>query len=295
MQDIYTLCELAGPLTIDERVELENMLSRECVSSLPALFTLAAIRGELRESRLECTCILRNKHDQILTVIALIYAPYGNFIEINTRSLGKRCLDILNTIVKIVRNLTLNYEVNTIFVDNARIVDMLVQELPLDRYCVLIPLVLDLEDRSNEEMDLGKEMINHDSYRIDILDESYHQQVQSLMSMWSQFHVKVSLYTLKHGISLGAFHREKLVGYLSTYVTLPECWLLASLFVHPDHRRRGIGSKLLRSMIKLANGKTKRLVAAVDLLNIDARRFYLRHRFKPIYRAQHSLTLRPPS
>ncbi len=285
-----TCDELAGPLSLWELELVERALSSICAVSVPALFMLASLRGALRYSKLEELCLVREQ-EKIRSVLGIIYAPYGVFVEICVRKTRLLSVSLVRKVLEIAKSLARNYSADFICVDDIRIADKLLLSLRVRRHGILMPFVLDLEEaspalpHSEENYSLGS------GYSIRTLTEEHIEQVRELMSLWSPHHVKLVEYTLKYGMPIGAFYGERLVGYLSTYVMLPECWLLASLFVHPEHRRRGLGKALLSAMTSMATGTTKRLVATVEPTNVEAKRLYLKFGFRPIYRTQHTLEL----
>jgi len=284
-----TYDELAGPLTEHEVKEVEGFLSKLCTLSLPAIFTLAALRGSLEYGTLKDLCIIR-VNDKVQAAISLIQAPYGTYVEVCTSklSLDKK---LMRDIVSLVRSFVREYSADNICVDNVYLSDMLIMEFKVKNYILLLPYVLDIDelDRRSEEEDVNTSDIS--DIKVSLIGEDYLDKVRELLSSWSSTHVKLAEYTLKFGIAIGALCDNKLVGYLSTYVTLPECWVLASLFVHPDCRGRGIGRMLIRKIIELAVGKTKRLIATVEPVRAAARRLYLKLGFKPKYRTQHAIEL----
>ena len=57
--------------------------------------------------------------------------------------------------------------------------------------------------------------------------------------------------------------------------------LLDELYVHPDHRDRGLGTDLIAALVEHARGRgAAHIEVNVDESDGDALRFYIRHRFR---------------
>lgn len=79
-----------------------------------------------------------------------------------------------------------------------------------------------------------------------------------------------------------AMSRKRVVG-LATAHMVTNCVVLFRLFVHPQHQRKGIGTKLLDDIISHFPDSDK-IQLYVETLNIKARDFYLKHGFVEIQR-----------
>jgi len=83
----------------------------------------------------------------------------------------------------------------------------------------------------------------------------------------------------RSSICLGAFEAERLVGYLvnARYV---DAWHVMNLAVDPDHRRRGIASRLLARLFELTADDAQRgYTLEVRVSNAGAISLYERHGF----------------
>lgn len=79
------------------------------------------------------------------------------------------------------------------------------------------------------------------------------------------------------GITLAYLHHE-LVGY-SHVENRGGQLFIRMIAVHPHHQRKGIGSKLLESVIALATRQSKSIGLEVFKTNDDARKLYERYGF----------------
>jgi ribosomal-protein-alanine N-acetyltransferase len=83
-------------------------------------------------------------------------------------------------------------------------------------------------------------------------------------------------------VGSGAPLEDVILGYGAFFDLGEECHLI-SLAVHPDHRRRGVGGKLLAHMTVLAwSGGAVRITLEVRLSNKAAAAFYEAHGFSPV-------------
>ena len=83
----------------------------------------------------------------------------------------------------------------------------------------------------------------------------------------------------KQTILLAAFEDKKLIGYVILYYVLEE-GEIARIAVSPDHRRQGVGARMLLELENLCidNGISK-LLLDVRESNLSARAFYEEHGF----------------
>jgi ribosomal-protein-alanine N-acetyltransferase len=71
-----------------------------------------------------------------------------------------------------------------------------------------------------------------------------------------------------------ALSGEVILGYICAHSILDECHIL-NLAVHPDFRRQGIASLLLKELMKESKGKGSRFsYLEVRVSNVEARKFY---------------------
>ncbi|HEY7891196.1 MAG TPA: ribosomal protein S18-alanine N-acetyltransferase [Solirubrobacteraceae bacterium] len=82
------------------------------------------------------------------------------------------------------------------------------------------------------------------------------------------------------GICLAAFRQEELLGYTicSRYETV---WHIMNIAVSPEHRRRGIATKLLAELYRRAGGDQARYTLEVRRTNQEAINLYEVQGFRP--------------
>src|SRR5262245_28324775 len=71
---------------------------------------------------------------------------------------------------------------------------------------------------------------------------------------------------------------DRPIGYIS-YQQTGDCLLLHKLYLHPDYHSKGLGSQILRRMIRLADSVSTPVQLSVLTTNHRARSFYARHGF----------------
>jgi ribosomal-protein-alanine N-acetyltransferase len=115
--------------------------------------------------------------------------------------------------------------------------------------------------------------------RADVLDAEEFLRLEAKC-----FGMRFSLNTLyywrpiiDYGWALKAVHRRRIVGGLLAMLTRNEQIYINSIFVDPNFRRRGIGTKLLSKILRL--GKGRGFVLDVKAEKAYLHEFYRRHRF----------------
>lgn len=79
-----------------------------------------------------------------------------------------------------------------------------------------------------------------------------------------------------------AAHNVSFVGLIGAVLSKPDTPMLMSMWVHPDHRGRGVGDALITELLDLmAENRWSHVVLRVADGNDAARRLFLRHGFTP--------------
>ncbi len=90
---------------------------------------------------------------------------------------------------------------------------------------------------------------------------------------------KMFLKGLKNGDFYVAKEGERVIGYAGFTYALDEVSLV-NLAIHPDYRRKGIGTRLLKHLMSMARTKNgKKIFLEVRKSNISAISFYHKHKF----------------
>lgn len=88
---------------------------------------------------------------------------------------------------------------------------------------------------------------------------------------------------LRHShLVLSAWNRKKLVGFASAVSDGVLCAMVQNLVVHPDFRRRGLGTALLREMARTMKKQHVSCLFALGHRRGWARRFFERVGFRPL-------------
>ncbi len=86
-----------------------------------------------------------------------------------------------------------------------------------------------------------------------------------------------------NGIFLVALENGVVVGFINGLVENGDTSRVLMLAVHPGHRKKGIGNSLLDSFISLSiSVGVDRVMLEVRPSNLNARRFYINRKFRPI-------------
>ena len=82
----------------------------------------------------------------------------------------------------------------------------------------------------------------------------------------------------------GAFQGDRVMGVARAAVRLPREWVLGGVFVAPGARRRGLGERLVGSVIAAADAAGAGVGLYVREDRVAARRLYEHHGFRPVGR-----------
>lgn len=106
-------------------------------------------------------------------------------------------------------------------------------------------------------------------------------EIKSFSTPWSRTSFYSEIYN-KHSINKVATIDGKICGYICVRCFEEECHLL-NLAVHPEYRRRGIATLLLKTIIsKLKEKKCRFIFLEVRASNIIAQRMYEKVGFSPV-------------
>jgi len=106
------------------------------------------------------------------------------------------------------------------------------------------------------------------------LDEVLAIERVSFPTPWSRGAFMAELFDSSRSCYLVAKLNGRVVGYIGVWLILDEAHI-TNIAVHPCYRRRGIGRKLLRSMMRVAASRgAKRMTLEVRASNIGAQRLY---------------------
>lgn len=89
---------------------------------------------------------------------------------------------------------------------------------------------------------------------------------------------------LERELAWGAFLDGRIVGVARAAVRLPREWVLGGVFVVPEFRRRGLGDRLVRSVVEAAEAAGAGIGLFVREDREPALRLYARQGFRPVGR-----------
>lgn len=74
-------------------------------------------------------------------------------------------------------------------------------------------------------------------------------------------------------------NQERIVGYFSIYAVDEKLLLLEAMVVDVCYQRKGIGTRILSDLIKMANEQLTQLELSIQKNNLTAKKIYERHGF----------------
>jgi len=97
----------------------------------------------------------------------------------------------------------------------------------------------------------------------------------ALMRLWGRRMTRErALELLSRQRFYGVYLEGRLVAVAGTYLRLPEVWVIGSVYVHPDYRRRGLGSSVVSAVTRDAVQSGAHALLHVEESNTPARRLY---------------------
>ena len=113
------------------------------------------------------------------------------------------------------------------------------------------------------------------------LDEVFEIEKNSFSSPWSKESLKKDLTENKHAVYLVALNDNKVVGYAGMWHIVNEGHI-TNVAVCENHRRMGIGGKIVAELINLAKGlEMAGITLEVRINNLAAQRMYTKFGFRP--------------